>query len=638
MRGIVSGAIIALFCVTARFGTPQTGSQKVLNNGTQDLNAKVYGAVCDGGSHPLSGYYGTLAAAQAVYPFITSLTQQLDYAAAKAAANAAFGPDGNEHGTNTSLNIPLVFPAGTCYFGSDELLIRNADGIRIEGAGKTATVLQGSGIVLGFDGLWYSQLSNFEVKTSSSSATVALDIDGNVPGHPYGTRSVQGNQLQNILVVGGGARTGQYALAWCRLGNNNAQCSENTMVNLHVSNAITPFYIIGFNALDNVWVGGDVQAFKGPGVYNYQASLDLIKISFEGGQGCQQITDNTFDVDGTAGGVGGSIRIVGGRSEDYQLFNGNAAAPAVISGVSTNPVTILWAANQSVTLNQGTFQTGSDGNKYLYCVTTAGTTGSTVPTWPTSGTVTDGTAVWTQTSYYTADIPAGRFDFSSNHYDPSGRVLVNQFEEGGDVRSNWGLGQYNYVLNSTTSLSEMYVSNGDVFSGVYGNATPSTQVSLKTGASYPATSGGLQTGTSNTQIGNTKAWLILSHTNTDLEFKLYGATGSTAGVLGLNGMKLGAGEGYQIDSTTHPTITGCGTISSQVGGKLAGTFVTNATSCTPVLTSLPSTANGYACMLWDQTNPTNPIGNVSSTTTSATFGTITTTASDTLTFQCGLSY
>ena len=57
MRGIVSGAIIALFCVTARFGTSQTGSQKVLDNGTQVVNAKVYGAVCDGGSHPLSGYY-----------------------------------------------------------------------------------------------------------------------------------------------------------------------------------------------------------------------------------------------------------------------------------------------------------------------------------------------------------------------------------------------------------------------------------------------------------------------------------------------------------------------------------------------------------------------------------------------------
>ena len=638
MRGIVSGAIIALFCVTARFGTPQTGSQKVLDNGTQVLNAKVYGAVCDGGSHPLSGYYGTLAAAQAVYPFITSLTQQLDYAALKEAANTAFGPDGSEHGTNTALNVPLLLPAGTCYFGSDELLIRNADGIKIQGAGKTATILEGTGIVLGFDGLWYSRLSDFEVQTTGSTSTAALDIDGNVPGHPYSTRSVQGNLLESILVVGGGARTGEYAFSWCRQGGSSAQCSENTMVNLHVSNAITPFYIVGFNALDNVWVGGDAQSFKGPGVYNYEASLDLIKVSFEGGQGCQQITDNTYDIDGSAGGVFGSIRIVGGRTEDYQLFNGNYYAPPVISGVSTNPGVFTWAASTGVTLNEGTFQIGTDGNHYLYCVTTAGTTGLTTPTWPTSGTVTDGSAVWTQTSYYTANIPLGRFDFSSNHFDPSGRVTVNQVEEGGDIRSNWGLSQNSYFISSSPTLSEDYLSAQSVYAGVYANSQPTSQTSSKTGAVYPAQSAGLQTGVSDTQIGNTKSWLILSHTNTDFEFYLYGATGSNAGVLGLNGMKLGAGEGYQVDSTTHPTITGCGTISSQVGGKLAGTFVTNATSCTPILTVLPTTTNGYACMLWDQTNPTNPIGNVSSTTTSATFGTLTTTASDTLTFQCGLSY
>jgi hypothetical protein len=638
MRGIVSGAIIGLFCVTARFGTPQTGSQKVLDNGTQVLNARVYGAVCDGGSHPLSGYYGTLAAAQAVYPFITSLSQQLDYAAAKAAANVAFGPDGSEHGTNTALNVPLLFPAGTCNFGSDELLIRNADGIRIEGAGKTATILEGSGIVLGFDGLWYSELSNFEVSTTGSSATAALDIDGNVPGHPYGTRGVQGNLLENVLVVGGGARTAQYALAWCRQGTNNAQCSENTMVNLHVANAISPFYIIGFNALDNVWIGGDAQSFKGPGVYNYEASLDLIKISFEGGQGCQQITDNTYDIDGSAGGVGGSIRIVGGRTEDYQLFNGNAAAPAVITGVSTNPASFSWAANQVVTLNEGTFQTGADGHNHLYCVTTGGTTGSgSAPTWPASGTVTDGTAVWTTTAYYTANVPAGRFDFSSNHYDPSGLVLASgQFEQGGDIRSNFASGQYTYVVDATDALSEMYVSSQTVSAGVFANSQLTTQTSLKTGVTYPAASAGVNTGLIDTYIGNSHAWMLLSHTNADLEFNLFGAP--DVAVINPNGLKLGAGLGYQIDSTTHPTITGCGTVSSQVGGKLAGTFVTSATSCTPVLSVLPATANGYACMLWDQTNPTNPIGNVSSTTTSATFGTITTTASDTLTFQCGLSY
>ena len=185
--------------------------------------------LCDGNLHLLSSFYGSLAAAQVVYPFITSLTQELDYAAIKAAANAAFGPDGSEHGTNTKLNKPLLFPAGTCMFGSDTLLIRNADGIRIEGAGKTATTLQGSGIVLGFDGLWYSELSDFGVSTSGSIAS--LDIDGNVPGHPYGTRTVQGNLIKN-LIVSGASGTTQYIMAWCRQGGSNGQCSEDTMMNV----------------------------------------------------------------------------------------------------------------------------------------------------------------------------------------------------------------------------------------------------------------------------------------------------------------------------------------------------------------------------------------------------------------------
>lgn len=46
-----------------------------------------FGAVADGTLHPLSEYYATLAAAQAVYPFVTSLTQSIDYAAIQKCVN-----------------------------------------------------------------------------------------------------------------------------------------------------------------------------------------------------------------------------------------------------------------------------------------------------------------------------------------------------------------------------------------------------------------------------------------------------------------------------------------------------------------------------------------------------------------------
>lgn len=51
------------------------------------VSAKDFGAVCDGASHQLSGTYSTLAAAQAQYSFVTSLSQELDYAAIQAAVN-----------------------------------------------------------------------------------------------------------------------------------------------------------------------------------------------------------------------------------------------------------------------------------------------------------------------------------------------------------------------------------------------------------------------------------------------------------------------------------------------------------------------------------------------------------------------
>ncbi|EGE65182.1 phage head-binding domain-containing protein [Escherichia coli] len=54
---------------------------------TNFISAKDFGATADGTLHPLSEKFSTLSAAQAVYPFVTSLTQSLDYAGIQAAIN-----------------------------------------------------------------------------------------------------------------------------------------------------------------------------------------------------------------------------------------------------------------------------------------------------------------------------------------------------------------------------------------------------------------------------------------------------------------------------------------------------------------------------------------------------------------------
>lgn len=92
-------------------GIPGIGSNSNLFASPGD-----YGLISDGRSHPLSDGYSTLAAAKIVYPFATSLTQEVDYCACKAASNACFGADleivtsylviGQSHSGNTIQIVP----------------------------------------------------------------------------------------------------------------------------------------------------------------------------------------------------------------------------------------------------------------------------------------------------------------------------------------------------------------------------------------------------------------------------------------------------------------------------------------------------------------------------------------------------
>lgn len=54
------------------------------------INIKEFGAIGDGNLHLLSGIYGTLAAAQAVYPFVDDLIETVDWAATQAAIDYAY--------------------------------------------------------------------------------------------------------------------------------------------------------------------------------------------------------------------------------------------------------------------------------------------------------------------------------------------------------------------------------------------------------------------------------------------------------------------------------------------------------------------------------------------------------------------
>lgn len=94
------------------------------------LNPKDYGAIGDAFFHPLSERFATLGAAQAVYPFVTSLTQSIDGVAIQAALNEA-ARDVNRRGV---VRLPVGY-----YPLSDSLELPNF--VTFEGESRHGCVL-----------------------------------------------------------------------------------------------------------------------------------------------------------------------------------------------------------------------------------------------------------------------------------------------------------------------------------------------------------------------------------------------------------------------------------------------------------------------------------------------------------------
>lgn len=74
----------------------------VTQKGADIISVKDFGAIGDGDSHPLSEFFDTLAEAQVKYPFVTSLSDEIDWAASQAVVNV----------TSSWERKAIYFPAG----------------------------------------------------------------------------------------------------------------------------------------------------------------------------------------------------------------------------------------------------------------------------------------------------------------------------------------------------------------------------------------------------------------------------------------------------------------------------------------------------------------------------------------------
>lgn len=140
------------------------------NKNAQYISAKDFGATGNGTLVPISTKYATLAAAQVDYPFVTALTDSLDYVGIQAAINSG-------------LNVHV--PAGTYYINKTIVINKN-----VKITGESNSIINRPGTFLSVVGniacFNYSaqftsgELSHFYIFYDGGRPTVAAGNDGKI--------------------------------------------------------------------------------------------------------------------------------------------------------------------------------------------------------------------------------------------------------------------------------------------------------------------------------------------------------------------------------------------------------------------------------------------------------------------------
>lgn len=201
------------------------------------LNVMAFGAVASGISHPLSADFETLAAAQAVYPFVTSLSQERDWAAIQAAINAVPWPAGCS--TNTYHKVcaqTTVFIPSGVYKISSNIALRN--NVNIQGNGYQNTNLMGVGATSLLNAYSASSDNSDNIKISDLSLTG----DGTSGGTGIymsgsGGRFADQIVIDNVLVQG--FYNGIYLGASYFIDIKNSWVNSNTNYGMLVDGAVT---------------------------------------------------------------------------------------------------------------------------------------------------------------------------------------------------------------------------------------------------------------------------------------------------------------------------------------------------------------------------------------------------------------
>jgi hypothetical protein len=221
-------------------------------------------------------------------------------------------------------------------------------------------------------------------------------------------------------------------------------------INLHTIHADVGYYQYGYNALDNLFEGGDMQDYTSYAIHLIAGSLSVHRMSFENNQGLAQLTNGVCDIRAGAAGVFESLPIIGARSEGFCFYQDAAGdQSALIEGFTQGSLT-AWQSAHAYSTNAYTDGVDVSGVHHLFYVTTPGTSGGSQPTWPsaTNATVSDGVGglVWKNYGPYNAiSIRSGTFDEASSYVYPTASVV----EGNAPIVSGCGTGSPALSANST---------------------------------------------------------------------------------------------------------------------------------------------------------------------------------------------
>ena len=324
-------------------------------------------------------------------------------AALQAAINACFGSVASPNGyALRHKNSALFIPKGT-YSISDSLNIRSLIGGKIFGEGRFATTIRQTAAnkaVFYTNGCGYTTFSDMCLQCTASNTGAIFDLNWDGTG----TVALQSNTFSNIYFIGLPNLSVSKGLA---IGVGGYQGSENLISNCFFEALNSGIYVANFNALQNIMIGGNIQACR-YGIYVVAGSVTNVY-----GTGFQndlfssgsQVTEGGWDII-VINSVNDQMVIEGCRSEGMRFgFFGNGINAKLSNNSMISSRVQAWVANASYSLGAIIAGTGTP-----YICTTAGTSGATEPTW-SGTTVSDNTVVWTLYNY---EVVSGARTFDRN--------------------------------------------------------------------------------------------------------------------------------------------------------------------------------------------------------------------------------